>query len=264
MKANHPTRSAPTAPVKDKQAGAGSRKIGSYAFTLLLVVGVIAFIVYRGRTAGANPPGSRLSVGSDNVYYSGSATREAAKALGEKLKEIGFFTNRGVNAILWRGASGAVVSFVCKTGIWDSRDVVLQYEDLGRRIAPSVGGFPMTVRMLDNHGKARRDIGVGLFVVGTNDLIYYFGKATATDARAFSELLKANQFFVNSGATALVSREEGLTISYVANEKAWTQPQYSAVFQLVTRQAALAMGGLPVTLRFLNQSMKTQKELLIQ
>ncbi len=264
MKKSTPTRSAPVAPVKDKRAGAGSRHIGSYAFTLLLVVGLIAFIVYRGRSSGGNPPGSRFSFGSDHVYYSGSATGELAMALGEKLKETRFFTNKGVNAVLWRGASGAIVSFVCKTGTWDNRDVVLQYEDIGRRIAPSVGGFPITVRMLDNHGKARRDIGIGLFFAGTNDLIYYFGKATATDARAFGELLRANQFFVNSGATAVVSKEDALTISYVADERAWTQPQYYAVFQLVTRQAALAMGGPPVTLRFLNRSMKTQKELLIQ
>jgi hypothetical protein len=264
MKTNPPTQSAPTAPVIHKQARAGSRKIGSYAFTLLLIGSLIAFVVYRGRSSGGNPPGSRLSVGSDHVYYSGSATTEDARALGQTLKAVGFFNNRGVNAVLWRGASGAVVSFVCKAGTWDSRDQILQFEDLGRLIAPSVGGFPITVRMLDNHGKARRDIGVGLFVVGTNDRIYYFGTATAADAQALGELLRANQFFVNSGATAVLSKEGALTISFVANEAAWTQPQYSAVFQSVTRQAALAMGGPPVTLRFLSKSMELQKELLMQ
>jgi len=83
------------------------------------------------------------------------------------------------------GDSGVIAA----GGDWVGPDRVYAFEDLGRRIAPSVGGFPIKVRLTDAHGGVQREITVGRLTVGAKDELYYFGSATKADAEALAQAL---------------------------------------------------------------------------
>ncbi len=243
-----------------KRSAAGRfKKVASYGFSLLLIGAFLGIVnYYLGRRSA--PAAAKVVFGRNTVYYLGSATREEATALGQTLAAIGVFHDSGSDVTLRKDPGLTVISFVCGEDAFTSRDALFGYEQVGRRIADSVGGFPITIRLVDQRARDRRDIRVGRAVIGRNDVILYFGGATAQDALAVGEILKAGQYFTDDGATVLLSQEDALTISFVATEQAWTRPESYKFFQNLARQAAAAMGGLPITLRFLDSSLHTQKE----
>jgi hypothetical protein len=101
----------------------------------------------------------RLVVGTkDEVYFMGTATKEDAQALGEALKKAGFFQDHGVTVILSKDQDGTAVSFVVKDGIWDDASMVAGFQELGRGLAPAVGGFPIKVRLINNLKQTKKEI----------------------------------------------------------------------------------------------------------
>jgi hypothetical protein len=210
------------------------------------------------------PQQFRVVIGSqDAVNCSHGATVADAKALGLALRSAGFFKDKGAEVALSKGPGGAVVSFSAG-GQWNGPDTVYEFEDLGRRIAPSVGGFPITVRLMDARDRVQRAIAVGKLNVGAKDELYYFGSATKADAEALAQALKAGQFFTDLGAKVLFSKESSKAITFVVNKNAWERPDFFAVFQDVVRRAAPSVGGLPITMRMLDLDMHPQSEMVVQ
>jgi hypothetical protein len=92
----------------------------------------------------------RVVIGTqDEVYFTGTATKQDAQALGEALKKAGFFLDHGVAVILSKDQEGTAISFVVKDGIWDDASMSAGFQELGRQLAPSVGGFPIKVRLVN-------------------------------------------------------------------------------------------------------------------
>jgi hypothetical protein len=85
----------------------------------------------------------------DEVFYSGSVTREQAQALGNGLKSMGYFTDNGANVFAAKGADGTIVSFVVKDGTWNDPAVVADFEAITRKEAPAVGGLPITLHLVN-------------------------------------------------------------------------------------------------------------------
>lgn len=84
--------------------------------------------------------GSKVMIGAhDAVYYSGGATEHDARALGDKLKEMGYFTDKGVTVFLSRDPSGPVVSFTVRDGIWNDDHMVTAFEEIGAQVAALEG-----------------------------------------------------------------------------------------------------------------------------
>src|SRR5277367_1108300 len=101
----------------------------------------------------------RLVVGTkDEVYFTGTATKQDAQALGEALKKAGFFQDHGVTVILSKDQDGTAVSFVVKDGIWDDASMVAGFQELGRGLAPAVGGFPIKVRLINSFKQVKKEI----------------------------------------------------------------------------------------------------------
>jgi hypothetical protein len=199
----------------------------------------------------------------DEVDYTGYATEGDARMLGQALAACGFLNNRGVSVLLSKGPGGASVSFVVKESAWNRPDTISSYEVIGRRIAASIGGFPITVRLLDSAGHIRK-LTVGRLLVGTRDEVYYFGSATEEDAQSLGQMLKAVGFFADIGASVAVSKGDGTAIWFVTNEGFWDKPEAIAGFERVARQAAASVGGLPIQVRLLNSEMETKKEMTIE
>jgi hypothetical protein len=92
----------------------------------------------------------KAAIGRDVVYYFGDATDAGARTLGEALRSAGYFTDKGVTAALLKG-EGTVISFVVQDGLWDNPAAIATLEGLVRQIARSVGGLPVTLRLLDRN-----------------------------------------------------------------------------------------------------------------
>ena len=199
----------------------------------------------------------------DEVDYAGSATEADARMLGQALTSSGFLSNQGLSVLLSKGPGGASVSFVVKENAWNHPDTIASYEVIGRRIAPSIGGFPITVRLLDSAGQIRK-LTIGRVLMGTRDEVYYFGSATEEDAQSLGRILKTIGFFADLGASVAVSKGDGTAIWFVTNEGFWDRPEAIAGFERVARQAAASVGGLPIQVRLLNAEMETKKEMTIQ
>ena len=231
----------------------------AYGVGLALLV-TIAAGVYRTQAHKDR----KVIVGTrDEVYYTGYATKEDAGMLGQALAASGFLSNRGLSVLLSKGPGGASVSFVVKESAWNHPDTITSYEVIGRRIAPSIGGFPITVRLLDSAGHVKK-LTVGRVLVGTRDEVYYLGSATAEDAQSLGQALKTIGFFADAGSSVVVSKGDGTAIWFVTNEGFWDKPEAIAGFERVARQVAAAAGGLPIQVRLLNAEMETKKEMTIQ
>jgi hypothetical protein len=85
----------------------------------------------------------------DEVFYSGSATKDQAQALGNDLKTMGYFTDKGANVFVAKGKDGTIVSFVVKDGVWNDPAMVAGFEKIARQEAPTVGGLPITLRLVN-------------------------------------------------------------------------------------------------------------------
>jgi hypothetical protein len=205
--------------------------------------------------------GSKVVIGTrDEVFYSGSATKQDALALGQALKDAGYFLDRGVTARISKDQDGTTVGFVVQDGMWDRADIVSGYEEIGREIAPAVGGFPIHLRLMDSAEATKKQLVVGKAVIGTKDVIYYYGSATAAEANALGQSLKSAGFFRDSGLSIFLSKGDGGTaITFVVEEGAWNIPERVAAFEALARQSAPAVGGLPIQLRFVNSRVELQK-----
>ena len=103
----------------------------------------------------------KVLVGSrDEVYYTGSATKQDAQALGEALKTVGYFLDKGFSVVLSKDKDGTAISFVVKEGVWDDPQMQAGFEQIGRKLAPSVGGLPIKVRLIDSSRATKKEIAV--------------------------------------------------------------------------------------------------------
>jgi len=103
--------------------------------------------------------GNRVKVANDDfVYYSGSATKADAEKLGKDLATVGFFVNPNGIVLLSKGNGGTEISFMVRDGSWDDPNIVPAFEDIGRNVAGSVGGTPITLHLMDSKMDNKKDI----------------------------------------------------------------------------------------------------------
>jgi hypothetical protein len=50
--------------------------------------------------------------------------------------------------------------------------MVAGFEEGGRQVAPSVGGFPIKVRLANTQQQTKKEVTVGRLLVGTKDHVY--------------------------------------------------------------------------------------------
>jgi hypothetical protein len=102
---------------------------------------------------------STVTIGTkDEVIYSGEATQDQATALGNALKQAGYFQDRGVTVLLSKGATGTVVSYVVQDGVWNNAAMVTDFETITKGVASSVGGLPIDMRLVNATEVVEKDV----------------------------------------------------------------------------------------------------------
>jgi hypothetical protein len=253
----------PTQP-REFSSGPG-RKIAPALLASAVGLALLGTIVAWGLHPSTQAVNTKVVIGTrDTVYYSHAATREDAESLGQALKGVGFFNDRGTIVLLSKGRTRAAVSFALQTGAWDHPETVFSFEEIARRVAPAIGAFPITVRLSDAKWTVHKELEVGKVIIGARDEVYYFGPATEADAEALGQALKSAGFLVDAGASVVLSKDGGTAISFVVGDGVWERPDAVAGFDQLTRRVAAAVGGLPVKLSLLNSKMETEKDVAVR
>ena len=205
---------------------------------------------------GTQQPGTTpaVTIGTkDHVIYTGTATPDQATALGNALKTIGFFTDQGSIAVLNMGANGTTIAFVVGDNTWSQPGVLSLAEETGRRVAPTVGGLPITVQLMDNQGNVHKTGVVGEVQLTGGDAVYYEGYSTLADGQALAQKLQSIGFFTGTGINVFLRKHtSGTTLAFVVVNGTWNDASKVTYFENLTRSVAPTIGGLPIDMRLVN------------
>ena len=103
--------------------------------------------------------GPSVTVGTnDKVWYSGSATKEQAQAVGQVLERQGVFSNHEGAAVLAQRKGETDVALIVRDGIWNDPKMITEIEELGRAMGGAAGGLPIHVELLDSEGRPRKEV----------------------------------------------------------------------------------------------------------
>ena len=95
--------------------------------------------------------------GSNGIYYEGSATKDEAQALGQRLESMGFFRGKGSNVFLTKHDDGTTLAFVVVGEAVNNPAKVSSLEAIVREVAPTVGGLPVKMRLVDTQLQVKTD-----------------------------------------------------------------------------------------------------------
>ena len=63
-------------------------------------------------------------------------------------------------AELSKGAEGTVIGFVVIKEVWNDQDMLKNFQDVIRGVAPSVGGLPIKLRFLNMAHETQKEVTV--------------------------------------------------------------------------------------------------------
>jgi hypothetical protein len=206
---------------------------------------------------------SRVKFDKNTVGYRGKATREEAQAFGEVMKAQRYFQDRGVTILIEKDESGTTLSYAVKDGVWESDDDVAQYGLLTTRAASTVGGLPITMRLVDvNFVTHKEQVLHPKLKVGKAGEVAYFDAATEADAKSLADALTHAGYFSDDEALVLLSKnKEGTVVSFVVQDGFWEPPKNVALYADLGRTVAPSVGGLPLKVRMVNTSLILKKEI---
>jgi len=208
---------------------------------------------------------NRVLVGArDEVFFTGQATRHDAEMLGEALKKNGYFEDKGASVFLSKDRDGITLSLVEQQGVWDQPDMLLAGEEVASEVAPAIGGFPVRVQLMNVDREVKKEGVAGCVPLG-KDEIFYFGNVQESEARALGKALVEDGYFQNTGATVRLARDsQGTVLSFVVADGVWEYPEQVSEFEAITKEVSPLLGGLPMTLRFEDTTLETEKELVVK
>ena len=240
------------------------RQRGSASTWLTVFAGLVGLAVIAGAIYVKMIGGTKVVIGSkDEVRYSGTATKEQALALGQALKTSGYFSDTGASVLLNKGASGTILSFVVKAGIWDDWGKVAAFEEIGRDMAASVGGFPLKVRLVDDGVAVKKEMDVHPNLKAGGIEMRYSGSATEAQAQALAEAF--HKALADKELTVLFSVNQGKReIAIVVHDGTWDDAATVEGLQNFVRLVADSAGGLPITLRLIDSALDSKKEVPVQ
>jgi hypothetical protein len=241
--------------------------LGTAIVTVLILGGaLIAYIVHTGQLQKFEMQygiaRNVVTIGTkDQVIYSGTATQTDATALGNELKTAGYFQDRGVTVVLNKGTNGTTISFVVEDGIWNQAGMLSSFEEVARNAAPSVGGLPVQMQLMNSNQVVEKTSTVGEIDMGGGDAVIYEGTETQATAQALGQQLKTMGFFLGKGANVFLTKhDDGTTLAFVVADGTWNDPEMVGDFETIARTVAPTIGGLPIDMHMDNTTLTVEKD----
>lgn len=127
------------------------------------LVAVLAVIFAIAITADlASPSNKRLSVGTSEILYSGSATHADAQALADALTRDGYFrSGNAATVLLARNGNGTTLQFVVNEAAAQNDSTIAIFTALAQDVAPSIGGKPITMELVSPQMKVLKTTKIG-------------------------------------------------------------------------------------------------------
>ncbi len=251
--------------VKEHTARGG--KLGSRGTAILVGIATMAALFAVICSVLYVDQDRKILVGGikDQVIYSGLATKAEATALGNVLKNDEYFLDRGSSVLLNKGFGATTISFAVQNGIWNQEGTLSAFDELAREVAPTVGGLPIQVHLIDTSGNVQATSTVGEVGFGGSNGIYYEGSATKDEAQALGQRLESMGFFRGNGANLFLTRhDDGTTVAFVVVGEAWNNPTKVSSLEAIVREVAPTVGGLPINMRLVDTQLQVKKDELIQ
>ena len=137
---------------------AASLALGAFV-VLFAVLAVIEFFS-PGKLANSNGLGeSDYQVSpQETIRYSGDATQDEARRVGEALSEARYFDSSQPRRVLLRRQDGRplTVSFIV-SGEWETPAALARFQQLGAKISGKLGPQPLLLRAVDDKGKVLKE-----------------------------------------------------------------------------------------------------------
>jgi hypothetical protein len=168
-----------------------------------------------------------------------------------------FFEYRGGTVLLdktsdGKGSGGTAISFVVRDGIWNQPGVLEAFEDVAKNLAPSVGGLPVQLHLLNSQLGVEKTSTVGRVDLDGNLSVYYEGAATQADALALGQAFRSIGF--GAGADVYLTKRYGHTfMSFTVADGTWDNPEKVSNFERIVRSVATSVGGLPIEMQLTNR-----------
>jgi hypothetical protein len=227
----------------------------------VLLVALQSVALFNG--VADNLSASHVTIGErDVVEYSRRVTRDEANALGEALKAVKFFNDKGYKVTLSQGDDPyKTVSFTVKDGVWNQPKMVLAFAKITEGVAASIGGFPLRMQMESTAGSIEKTLLVDRTSFG-KDIVYSLGPFSPAEVSAAGEALKTADFFVGRGFEVTLWKEPGsdVVISYMVKEGTSNRPGMVNDFLRISREVASSVGGFPVRMLLVNKAGEIKKE----
>ena len=99
----------------------------------------------------------RVTVGKDEIFYFDDASQAEALALGKALEKEEYLTGQGSSVLLQKRDGVTAISYVVAEGFWEAPEHVAGFEKLTRAVAGSVGGLPVTVRLVNTDLESKKE-----------------------------------------------------------------------------------------------------------
>jgi hypothetical protein len=210
--------------------------------------------------------GTRLKINDrESVNYSGKANEAEARSLGEKLQEIGFFGGDTEKDVLLNKTDRATtVSFIIESGKWNDAEIVADIERVGRQIATSIGGPPITIKLMDDHLNTKKVLEISksetILKVSELESIIYSGTITSEEARKAADALKEIGYFDGQGSGTVLLDQDGetLVLSFVVREDTWKNPEVVTGLKQVGAAVGGKFPGKKISVRLVDASLKLQ------
>jgi hypothetical protein len=96
--------------------------------------------------------------------------------------------------------------------------------------------------------------------------VHYSGAATEQEAKSLAAALALDGYFDGQTEIDVLLRkgEEGTIISFVTTPVAWTDPSMPEQFKDIADRCSYAIGGLPITVRLIDERLNTKKEMKLE
>ncbi len=231
--------------------------VGIASWAVLVVIAGALLYGYQHRTM--------VLIGAkDQVIYSGLATRGDALALGDALKSNGYLQERGASVLLNKGFGATTISFGVQDGVWNETGMLSKFEELARQIAPTVGGFPVQIQLMDPTGDVEETSTIGEVRFDGKDAVYYEGTVTKAEAKALGKQFQSMRFFRGKGANVILSRHYGdsTMLAFVVVRE--VDAKLLSSFEQIVRDVAPVVGGLPIDLHLVNPQLEVKQDEMIK